>query len=258
MASGQVRLQWLGQSSFLVDGSEGRIGLDLYLSDHLEAKYRGSDKPHDRLHPCPVAPSDLADLRWVFASHKHSDHLDPGSIAEVLDVARGAELVLPVALVEYAVDELGLSRERLRGVKVGDRVGPFTILPASHPERTEAAVSTLIDVGGLRIFHSGDTLSFDELRDELVAARPDVLLLPANGRVAEHLGTPPNMSLEEGVELAAACGGLIIPHHYELFAFNSRPVAEVRQVLEESQVPHLIAEVGETIDLRDALRKVAA
>jgi L-ascorbate metabolism protein UlaG (beta-lactamase superfamily) len=254
-----VGLQWLGQSSFLLDGSEGRIGLDLYLSDHLAAKYRGTDKPHDRRHACPVAARDLADLRWIFASHKHSDHLDPGSIAEVLDVAPDALLVLPAPLVDYAVDDLGLAPDRLRGVAVGDRIGPFTILPAAHPERTGSAVSAVVEVDGVRIFHSGDTLAFDELRDELALQRPDVFLIPANGRVAEHLGTPPNMSLEEGLDLVTAVGpGLVIPHHYELFAFNSRPVADVRRVLELSGLPHLVPDVGETIDLRDALRKVAA
>ena len=256
-----VLLQWLGQSSFLLTtpGIDGRIGLDLYLSDHLARKYRGTDKPHDRLHPCPVTPAELTDLRWVFASHKHSDHLDPGAIADVLAAAPSARLVLPAPLLDYATGELQLPPERLDPVEVGDRVGPFTILPAAHPERSPAAVSTIVDLDGLRLFHSGDTLSFDELHDALITERPDVVLLPANGRVAEHLGTPPNMSLEEGVELARACGSpLVIPHHYELFAFNSRPLDEVRGVLEVSGVPHLTPEVGEVVDLTEALRTVAA
>ena len=76
--------------------------------------------------------------------------------------------------------------------------------------------------------------------------------MPANGRVAQHLGTPPNMSLEEGVELARDCGaGLLIPHHYDLFAFNSRPREDVVRVLEESGVPHLVPAVGEVVELSD-------
>ena len=255
-----VSMQWLGQSSFLLDAGAGeRIGLDLYLSDHLEAKYRGTDKPHDRLHACPAGPEDLADLRWVFASHKHSDHLDPGSIADVLTTAAKARLVLPAPLVDYATQELGLPADRLDAVEVGDRVGPFTILPAEHPDRSPAAVSAIVEVDGLRLFHSGDTLAFDDLRDALVRERPHVVLLPANGRVAEHLGTPPNMSLEEGIEMVKSCGSpIVIPHHYELFAFNSRPASEVRDVLELSGLPYLIPEVGEVVDLSDALRTVAA
>ena len=249
-----VSLTWLGQSSFLLDAPEGGIGLDLYLSDHLAAKYRGTDKPHDRLHPCSVTPADLADLDWVFASHKHSDHLDPGSIAEVMASATKATLVLPAPLVDYAADELGVPRDRMHGVAPGDRVGPFTILPAAHSAIDPSCVSTIVESGGLRIYHSGDTLVFAEQRASLRALQPDVVLLPANGRVAEHLGTPPNMSLEEGIELARECDArLLIPHHYDLFAFNSRPADDVRRVLAESGVNHRVMEVDETVDLTSAL-----
>jgi L-ascorbate 6-phosphate lactonase len=249
-----VNLQWLGQSSFLIDAPEGRIAIDLYLSDHLAAKYRGTDKPHDRLHACSVTPSDLADLDWVFASHKHSDHLDPGSIADVMASASGATLVLPAPLVDFAADDLGVPRARMVGVKAGDRVGPFVVLPAAHSQVDPACLSVVAEVGGLRIFHSGDTLVFDEQRAELQALAPDVVLLPANGRVAEHLGTPPNMSLEEGIQLARECGArLLIPHHYDLFAFNSRPATDIAAVLATSGVPHRVMEVDETLDLTAAM-----
>ncbi len=254
-----VHLTWLGQSSFILDAPEGRIGLDLYLSDHLATKYRGTDKPHDRLHPCPLGPSELTDLAWVFASHKHSDHLDPGSIAEVMAGADGAVLVLPAPLVDYAADDLGVPRARMQGVHAGDRVGPFLLLPAAHPEQTPACLSVVVEVGGMSVFHSGDTLAFAEQRAVLRDLRPDVLLLPANGRVAEHLGTPPNMSLEEGIELAHDCGArLVIPHHYDLFAFNSRPVTEVRSRLEDSGLPYLIPSIGEAVDLSGLLAGLPA
>lgn len=254
MKAPSVRLRWLGQSSFVVDAPEGRIGLDLYLSDHLATKYRSSDKPHDRLHGCPAVPSDLTDLDWVFASHKHSDHLDPGSIGEVLAMAPRARLVLPAPIVDYAVAELGLPAHRILGASPGDHIGPFRLLPAAHPDPSPCYLSTVVEVGGLRIFHSGDTLCFDELRTELQRLQPDVVLLPANGRVAEHLGTPPNMSLEEAVELGRACGArLLIPHHYDLFAFNARPVNDIRRVLTGSGVPFLTPAVGETVQLERVL-----
>ncbi len=253
-----VTLQWLGQSSFLLSAPGCRVGLDLYLSDHLATKYRGTDKPHDRLHGCPVTPADLGDLDWIFASHKHSDHLDPGSIAAVMAAAPAVLLVLPAPLLDYAVSELHLPLDRLRPVVPGDVVGPFRLLPAKHPEVSPSLLSTIVDVGGLSIFHSGDTLCADELHAALCRIHPDVVLLPANGRIAEHLGTPPNMSLEEGVELARDCGArLLIPHHYDLFAFNSRPLDDVRRVLEASGVPYLVPAVGEIVDLSAALEAAA-
>lgn len=245
-----LRLTRLEQSGVLLEADGLRIACDLYLSDHLEAKYRGTDKPHVRLHPPTREPADLAGLDWIFASHRHSDHLDPGSIRELLAVSPAASLVLPAPLVDYAVDELGVAAHRLRGARVGERLGPLTLLPAAHPHLDGEFLSALVDLGGVRVFHSGDTVSFDEQRRVLADARPDVLLLPANGRVAEHLGTPPNMSLEEGLDLARACGEpLVIPHHYDLFAFNSRPAEEVARVLAASGLAYRRLQPNESVVL---------
>lgn len=234
-----VTLTRLEQSGFLLHDETTQVACDLYLSDHLEAKYRGTDKPHVRLHPPTRSPAQLGDLDWVFASHRHSDHLDPGSIREVLAACPRATLVLPAPLVEYARDELGIDAARMHGARPGERVGPLTLVPAAHPHVGEEFLSAIVDLGGVRLFHSGDTLAFDEQRRVLERARPDVVLLPANGRVAEHLGTPPNMSLEEAIDLARACGAsLLIPHHHDLFAFNSRPVDDVARVLADSGLAH--------------------
>lgn len=246
-----MRLTRLEQSGFLLEGDALRVACDLYLSDHLEAKYRGTDKPHVRRHAPTRTPADLAGLDWVFASHRHSDHLDPGSIREVLAASPEATLVLPAPLVDYATTELGVPADRLHGAHPGERVGPFTLLPAAHPHVDAEFLSALIDLGGVRLFHSGDTLTFEAQGRLLAEAEPDVLLVPANGRVAEHLGTPPNMSLEEAVDLARACGEpLVIPHHYDLFAFNSRPAHEVARVLAASGLPHRRLEPNETVGLR--------
>ena len=248
-----LTLTRLEQSGFLLEAAGTRVACDLYLSDHLEAKYRGTDKPHVRMHPPTRSPADLAGLDWIFASHRHSDHLDPGSINEVLAASPDATLVLPAPLVEYARDQLGVDDRRMYGARPGEQVGPFTLVPAAHPHVGDEFLSALVDLGGVRVFHSGDTLAFDEQRRVLSRARPDVMLLPANGRVAEHLGTPPNMSLEEAVDLARTCGTPpVIPHHYDLFAFNSRPADEVGRVLASSGLPYRQLAPGETIVVAQA------
>lgn len=252
-----VRLTWLGQSGFLMESERLRVGCDLYLSDHLEAKYRGTDKPHVRLHDAPVRPEQLTGLDYVFASHRHSDHLDPGSIADVLAASPDAVLVLPEAIRDYARDQLGVPEARMCGARPGDRVGPFELVQAAHPEPEPQFLSALVRIDGLTIFHSGDTLVFEAQRDALRHARPDVVLLPVNGRVAEHLGTPPNMSLGEAIHLARECGaGLLVPHHYDLFAFNSVDPATVRSTLGRCGLPHLVMHVGQRVELRQIEARV--
>jgi L-ascorbate metabolism protein UlaG (beta-lactamase superfamily) len=62
------------------------------------------------------------------------------------------------------------------------------------------------------------------------------------------------MSLEEGLELARFCRArLLVPHHYELFAFNSRPLTDIQAVLADSGLAHLTPAVGETVDLEAML-----
>ena len=45
----------------------------------------------------------------MLASHKHSDHLDPGTMPELLAASPAAVLVLPESILDHA-SELGLPR----------------------------------------------------------------------------------------------------------------------------------------------------
>ena len=56
----------------------------------------------------------------------------------------------------------------------------------------------------------------------------DVLFLPINGRDPAR-GVPGNMSAAEAVDLAAAVRPrFVVPHHYDMFTFNTVPVERVR------------------------------
>ena len=62
----------------------------------------------------------------------------------------------------------------------------------------------------------------------------DVLFLPINGRDPAR-GVPGNMSAAEAVDLAAAVRPrFVVPHHYDMFTFNTVPVeafaAEARRL----------------------------
>ena len=59
------------------------------------------------------------------------------------------------------------------------------------------------------------------LTTELMAQKPRVMLLPINGNRPER-GVAGNLSGREAAELAHAVGGtLAIPHHYDMFTFNT-------------------------------------
>lgn len=72
------------------------------------------------------------------------------------------------------------------------------------------------------------------------APRPDLLLLPVNGR-SEALaarGIAGNLTLDEAVTLTVESEApAMIAHHYRLFAFNTLPVADIERRVAEPGLP---------------------
>ena len=84
----------------------------------------------------------------------------------------------------------------------------------------------VIEAEGLRLYHSGDSLAYDGLAGHFGAEPFDVLFLPINGRDPAR-GVAGNMSAAEAVALAAEVRPrFLVPHHYDMFTFNTVPVAQ--------------------------------
>ena len=82
----------------------------------------------------------------------------------------------------------------------------------------------VIEMDGVRICHTGDTLVYDGLLERLIAAQLDLLIVPINGTswFRERRGLVGNMNVFEAAELAAASGSTItMPVHWDLFADNT-------------------------------------
>jgi L-ascorbate 6-phosphate lactonase len=230
---GSLHVWWLGQSGFLFKSPRRLLAVDLYLSEHLTRKYEGTARPHVRMTRAPLRGGDLHSVDLVLASHKHSDHLDPGTLPDLMAASPGAVLVLPEALIEHA-RQLGLPADRTAGIDAGgvvERSG-FRVraIPSAHERLdTNAAghhlyLGFVLEVEGLRLYHSGDSLAYDGLADRLGDGPFDVLFLPINGRDPAR-GVPGNMSAAEAVDLAARVRPrYVVPHHYDMFTFNTVPV----------------------------------
>ena len=203
---------WLGQSGFLI-GHEGRhLLVDPYLSDSLTEKYEGTETPHVRMHPHVVAPEQLAFVDVVLSTHGHTDHLDGETLRAI-----GAPVVAPARIVE-------LARERSGGevtpISEGEtvEVGGFRVqaVPAEHPG--EHCVGYVIEAGGRRLYHSGDTTWVDP-----GVRGVDVALVPINGKLG-NLDGPEAARLAHTVEAALA-----VPCHYDMFEFNTAIAGRVRR-----------------------------
>jgi L-ascorbate metabolism protein UlaG (beta-lactamase superfamily) len=230
---GSVCVWWLGQSGFLLKSARATILIDPYLSEHLTRKYEGTSRPHVRMTRAPLRGAELSGIDLLLASHKHSDHLDPGTAPDVLASSPDAVLGLPAPLLEHA-ESLGIARDRLVGLEADK---PFQIpgatvrpIPSAHEvldtddSGRHLYLGFVIELGGLRFYHSGDSLAYDGLAERLGGMLTDVMFLPINGRDPSR-GVPGNMTAREAVGLASVVRPrYVVPHHYDMFTFNTVPV----------------------------------
>ncbi len=257
--TGAFHLWWLGQSGFLLKWGDRHAIFDPYLSESLTLKYAGTDKPHVRMTERCVAPERLGFVDVAFSSHEHSDHFDPATLAPIAraarDQGRRLQLVLPRAVLASASPRLGDAEVQFTPIDAGETTDVLgfgvTAVPSAHPalERDERGrclfLGFIVRFGPWTVYHSGDTLTHPGLAPLLMAARPDLVLLPINGNRPERR-VAGNMNGAEAAGLAKACGAsLAIPHHYDMFAINTDPPDEVAAACVRLGQPYRILRCAE-------------
>ena len=239
VAPNEVAVWWLGQSGYILKSNDITVLIDPYLSEHLTRKYAGTEKPHIRMTASPLRGEEVTNADLVISTHKHSDHMDPGTIPDLLRASPGAKYVIPRTHREHVL-EWSISEDRLI---LADADTPLTLpgvellpIPAAHEgfdvqEQGFPHLSFVLRMNGVTLYHSGDTIPYPGLVERLHPERPDVAFLPINGRDARRhaLGTPGNCSIEEALCLARLTEAhLLVPHHYDMFTFNTVDVESFR------------------------------
>lgn len=238
----QAHIWWLGQSGFLLQWKGKRVLLDPYLSDSLTKKYADTAKPHTRMSELVIRPDLLKQIDVVSSSHNHTDHLDAETLIPVLANNPGIQFIIPEANRAFVADKVKCALDFPTGLNDGLSVqlGEFSFhgIPAKHNEidRDEQGhcryMGYVIRFGSYSIYHSGDTLWFDELPDLLRPFSIDLALLPINGNKPERK-VAGNLDHIEAVKLAKVLGvKTVIPCHYDMFSFNT---ADVREFAEEAE-----------------------
>lgn len=233
-SDGEFRLWWLGQSGFLLQWNGRHLLLDPYLSDSLTRKYADTSTPHIRMTGLPVRPERLSFVDVVTSSHTHTDHLDPETLLALFEVNSRLKLVIPEAERNAVEKKLTVRWPATIALDQGGSVeiDGFQInAMASAHEDVELDVAGhcrflgyVIEFGDWAVYHSGDTVLYPGLAESLRAFRIDMALLPINGRSPER-GVAGNLNAEEAAWLGRKIGArIVIPCHYDMFAFNTAPV----------------------------------
>ncbi len=258
-AEGRSRIWWLGQSGFLVHTPAATILFDPYLSDSLTRKYADTDKPHTRVTERVIAPERLGGIDLITSSHNHTDHLDAETLLPLLEANPQAQLVIPRANRAFVIDRLGRGESSLVEIDAGESltVGKVTLhgIPAAHNrvERDEQGrcrfLGLVAQTGGRTFYHSGDTLLHEGLFAALAPFRPDVAFVPINGNKPERR-VAGNLNGREAAELAKAMHARVaIPHHFDMFAFNTASPETFADECGRLGQPFRVLKNGEGYDL---------
>jgi L-ascorbate metabolism protein UlaG (beta-lactamase superfamily) len=250
----EFHLWWLGQSGYLLMWNGKKIMIDPYLSDSLTKKYEGTNKPHIRISERVVNPRLLRNISVVTSSHNHTDHLDAETLIPLIENNPGIRLIIPEANRELVCERIKLPREFPDGLTDGQTFTSgeyiFHGIPAKHNEIERDSeglckfMGYVIRVGPWTIYHSGDTLWFEQLEELLKPFHIDVALLPINGNDPSR-GVAGNLNAKEAASLGKSIGAaLVIPCHYDLFAFNTADPKDFEAIAEEIGQPCQILELG--------------
>jgi L-ascorbate metabolism protein UlaG (beta-lactamase superfamily) len=202
-----MEIRFHGHSCFELSEGETTILVDPFL------------KPNN---PAAVASAEEVEPTHVVISHGHADHMAVG-----VATRSGAECVAVVEIANW-LEEQGV--EKTYDPNLGGTVnfdwGWVKLVPAWHtstlPGSAEAPFSPtagtvvgtpaglLINLGGLTVYHAGDTCLFSDMK--LIAERNpvDIAMLPIGGHYT--------MDRHDAAVAAEFVGaGTVIPMHFDTF-----------------------------------------
>lgn len=248
-------LWWLGQSGFLLQWKGKRVLLDPYLSDSLTKKYAATNKPHVRMSERVIDPEMLKNIMVVTSSHNHTDHLDGETLAPIIKNNPDIKFIIPEANRDFVAERVNCKKEFPVGLTDGRAVTIdefiFHGIPAKHNEierdnnGNSRYMGYLIEFGKYRIYHSGDTLWFDEMVDLLKPFSVDVAMLPINGNDPGRK-VDGNLSCLEAAELGKAINASwVIPCHYDMFTFNTANVNDFAREAKKLNLHYQVLSGGE-------------
>jgi L-ascorbate metabolism protein UlaG (beta-lactamase superfamily) len=244
-----MRARWLGWAGVELEHDGETVVIDP-LRDPAATFAALGDAARDVELPAVVAAAREHAVAGL-VSHLHRDHTDAGALAAALAPGAAVHHPLPsedanlaLAQAEY---ELGAADLPRRAVATWESivVGPFTCtaLPAVDG-LGDPQVSWLVEAGGSRMLHLGDTVFHGAWWQMARRAGPfDVVFAPINGAVVDfpHQQPPSPLPAAMEPEQAALAGELlgartVVPMHYGGFAVEPhyRPIADARERFEQA------------------------
>jgi L-ascorbate 6-phosphate lactonase len=210
---GSLAIFWLGQAGFAFKTSRGQlIFIDAYLSNTCETLPNGGIGSR-RLIPTPLEASEVTSGLMV-GTHEHQDHFDDDSLVFIARNAPAVRFAGSVSCLR-SLKRLGIPLERATLLEAGhvQAFDGFTLRAvfADHGASEPEAIGLVLEVDGLKVYHTGDTSYRPEMMGEVMALKPDIIIPCINGTFG-------NLNALEAARLAADVGARVaIPCHFWMF-----------------------------------------
>jgi len=237
-ASDEIRLTWVGHSTYLIQLPGVNLLTDPVWSRRASpVQWAGPI----RIRPPGVAFDDLPPIDVVLLSHDHFDHLDRPTVRR-LHARFGEELrwIAPLGHAEWLrrqgiTNAVDLDWWEGTRVRVNDAKLEVTALPARHWTRRGPAASPrlrasfALRTGNASVYYAGDSALapfYEHISRE--HAPFDAVLLPIGAYEPRWFMGPAHMSPEESVQAYCDLGarGLFAAMHWGTFRLSDEPPLE--------------------------------
>ncbi len=256
---GGVCIWWLGHSGFLIKSQYGSILIDPYLGDSHSSQDSITSSQYSRLTERCVDPSRLTSVDLIAITHNHPGHLDPSTIQALLTANPDSLLIVPGAQRINVCEILECEPYWPLGVDAGFtvQVGGMVVhgIPAFHNEpivdnaNRFNCLGYVINLGGITIYHAGDTIQNDPIIQALSRHTIDVAVLPIGGKF-NGMDTPDNLDANEAAVFADSIGAkLAVPCHYQMFSSSPESADHFVQHCESLKQAYRVLRSGERIDV---------
>jgi L-ascorbate 6-phosphate lactonase len=208
VAKDQLAIYWLCQAGFAFKSSAGAVVyMDAYFSDIVERLVG-----FKRMMSCPIT-ADEASADLIVCTHEHPDHMDPDALPILAQHAH-TQFAGPIECMKE-FERCGIASNRCHLLEEGDNltIGNVQInaVYADHGEYAPDALGIVLDFGGIRVYHTGDTAYRPEQFRPALEMRPQILIPCINGRFG-------NMDAREAALLTQlAAPRVVIPSHFGMF-----------------------------------------
>ncbi len=172
-----VTLTFLGHASFLLNDGKRTVAIDPFLTDN----------------PVATMKADDVQCKYIALTHGHADHMgDTVAIAK----KNGATVYGAFEIYQYLTEQGVTAEPANPGGKINTDFGWVAFTQAFHSSSYEGRYmgmpcGVVVNMGGVTVYHLGDTGLFSDLKLIGELYRPDIALIPVGDRftMGPELGT---------------------------------------------------------------------